>query len=84
MTEKPMHKILGTLTDEERVQFKRIATEMAALDATLGAAMRSHTESALRLRKCQDEIWDGVRARLPETCAEQTISVNHLTGEIFS
>jgi hypothetical protein len=84
MTEKPMHKVLGTLTDEEKVQFKRLSMEQVTLDATLDAAMRSHTEAAMRLRKCQEELWDGIRARIPEAAGVDRISVNHSTGEIVS
>jgi hypothetical protein len=79
-----MHKVLGTLTDEEQVQFKRLATEQAALDGTLDAAMRSHTESNLRLKRCSEELWDGIRARIPDARIEAKISINHTTGEIIA
>jgi hypothetical protein len=79
-----MHNVLGTLTDEEAVQFKRVYMEQQALDATLDAAMRSHTEAALRLRKCQEELWNGIRARIPGAAAAAKVSINHATDEIFS
>jgi hypothetical protein len=78
-----MHKVLGKLTDEENVKFKRILIEQAALDATLDAAMRSHTESTRQFYKCKEEMWDEIRARFPEAAEASKISINHTTGDIY-